>query len=216
MTNSAPAPDCWSTISNDLLHGLIHALNNRMAALGALVELARLGDEEDDPLSGLAEELTLLGEVNALIALLPERRSEPEALELSSALGDAMRLHAHHPRLRRVACAVTADGALPPVRAPRWALVRALVILVHTAKGAREGPDRGDGATIHLVAEGGEVAVRAEVRADPTEELVVLAARCGGRVERDGDVLTLRLPTLTELRRRERELRGESDVVSTR
>jgi hypothetical protein len=112
MANPAPAPDSWSTISNDLLHGLIHALNNRMAALGALVDLARLGDEADDSLQGLAGELALLCEVNALIALLPERRSEPEALELSSALHDAIRLHAHHPRLRRAACAVRSQEAL--------------------------------------------------------------------------------------------------------
>jgi hypothetical protein len=216
MANSAPAPDSWSTISNDLLHGLIHALNNRMAALGAVVELARLGDEEDDPLRGLADELTLLGEVNAMIALLPERRSEPEALELSSALHDAIRLHAHHPRLRRAACAVRSDEALSPVRAPRWALVRALVLLVHAVKGTGEPVDGRGGGTIHLVADGPDVLVRAQVPVDPTEELVALAARCGGLAERDGDVLTVRLPTLAELRRRERELRGESDVVSTR
>lgn len=214
MTNAASQADDWSAISNELLQGLIHALNNRLAALGALVELARLGDEDGDSLEGLAEELTLLGNVNALFALLPERRSEPEALELSSALDDALRLHAHHPRLRRATCDVRrSDDALPPVRAPRWALVRALVLLVHAAKQAGESAQERGGSTIDLLADGPDVVVRAEVPGAPSEELVALVARCGGRAERDGDAVTLRLPTLSELRRRERELHGESDAA---
>jgi hypothetical protein len=216
MANAPSQVDDWSTISNELLQGLIHALNNRMAALGALVELARLGDEVGDSLGGLSDELTLLGGVNALFALLPERRSEPEALELSSALDDALRLHAHHPRLRRVACDVRSDHALSPVRAPRWALVHALVLMVHAAKRAGESVQERGGTTIHLRAEGAEVVARADVPADPTDEFVALAARCGGRVERDGAALTLRLPTLAELRRRERALGGESDAAPVR
>ncbi|HTK50047.1 MAG TPA: hypothetical protein VL328_18835 [Gemmatimonadaceae bacterium] len=216
MADAAPHPDDWSTISNELLHGLVHALNNRMAALGALVELARLGDEPGDTLEGLSDELTMLGQVNALFALLPERRSEPEALELSAALDDALRLHAHHPRLRHVGCEALVDDALSPVRAPRWALVRALVLLVHAAKRAGESlQDRGV-ATIQLRADGPEVVVRVEAPGTPAAELLALAERCGARAEREGDALTLRLPTLAELRRRERELRGESDVVPVR
>jgi hypothetical protein len=216
LANAASQSDDWATISNELLQGLIHALNNRMAALGALVELARLDDEEGDSLEGIAEELTLLGEVNALFALLPERRSEPEALELSSALDDALRLHAHHPRLRRVTCEIRCDDALSPVRAPRWALVRALVLLVHAAKQAGESTPEQAGATIHLLADGPDVAVRAEIPAQPFEEFVALAARCGARVQRDGAALTLRLPTLEELRRRERGLRDESGAARAR
>jgi hypothetical protein len=213
MANAASQVDDWSAISNELLQGLIHALNNRMAALGALVELARLGDEEGGSLEGLADELTLLGNVNALFALLPERRSEPEALELSSALDDALRLHAHHPRLRRATCDVRSDDALSPVRAPRWALVRALVLLVHAVKRAGESAQERAGSSIHLLADGPDVVVRAEVPGDPSDEFVALAGRCGGRVEHDVVVVTLRLPTLAELRRRERELRGESDAA---
>jgi hypothetical protein len=216
MGNGPSQVDDWSTISNELLQGLIHALNNRMAALGALVELARLGDEVGDSLDGLSDELTLLGGVNALFALLPERRSEPEALELSSALDDALRLHAHHPRLRRVACEVRSDDALSPVRAPRWALVRALVMMVHAAKRAVESVQERGGTTIHLLADGPDVVARADVPADPTDEFVALAARCGARVERDGAALTLRLPTLAELRRRERALGDESDAAPPR
>ena len=57
MNSDAPTPsptgsslvDDWPTLSNDLLQGLVHALNNRVSALGAFMELARLRDERVDP-----------------------------------------------------------------------------------------------------------------------------------------------------------------------
>ena len=55
------------------------------------------------------------------MALLPERRTEAEALELPAALDDAMRLHEHHPRMRSEQCEVRLEGSPIPVRAPRWA-----------------------------------------------------------------------------------------------
>ena len=108
MTTGTPASqpdhasviDDWRTISEELLQGLVHALNNRVAALSAFVELAKLGDEEGDPLTVLPTEIAQLHRVNALFGLLPERKSEPEALELRAVLDDAILLHEHHPRLR--------------------------------------------------------------------------------------------------------------------
>src|SRR4051794_7188498 len=91
QTNSTQLDD-WPTISNDLLQGLIHALNNRVAALGAFVELARLGDETVDPLTELPSEISQLQSLSGLFALLPERRTDAEALELSAALDEAVRL----------------------------------------------------------------------------------------------------------------------------
>src|SRR5689334_12614851 len=69
--------DEWSMLSDELLQGLVHALNNRVAALSAFVELARFGDEEADPLVVLPAELTQLHRVNSLFAMLPMRGSEP-------------------------------------------------------------------------------------------------------------------------------------------
>ena len=82
MTSGIPASqpdhasviDDWRTISEELLQGLVHALNNRVAALSAFVELAKLGDEEGDPLTVLPTEIAQLHRVNALFGLLPERR----------------------------------------------------------------------------------------------------------------------------------------------
>src|SRR6476620_8331363 len=68
MTSRTPSPrgddvpvaDDWRTISEELLKGLVHALNNRVAALSAFVELAKLGGEEEDPLTVLPLEIAHL------------------------------------------------------------------------------------------------------------------------------------------------------------
>src|SRR3954471_22219853 len=99
MTSSIPAPqpsdapagDDWRTISDELLKGLVHALNNRVAALSAFVELAKFGDEEEDPLIVLPAEITQLHQVNVLFGLLPERKAQAESLELRAVLDDAIR-----------------------------------------------------------------------------------------------------------------------------
>ena len=205
----APAGDDWRTISEDLLKGLVHALNNRVAALSAFVELAKLGDEEEDPLSVLPLEITQLHQVNTLFGLLPQRTAEPEPLELRAVFDDALRLHEHHPQFRGEPVDLEFEGAPGAVRAPRWALMRALVMLVHAAKReARSGRAR---AAVILV-RGGDttIAVRVPTSEASSADVDELAQRCGGRVERTDGELALTMPSLRELRRRERDARGES------
>lgn len=215
MTSGIPAPqphqtpvtDDWRTISEELLLGLVHALNNRVAALSAFVELAKLGDEEGDPLTVLPAEIAQILRVNALFGLLPERRSEAEAVELRDVLDDAIRLHEHHPRLRGEHVAVSFDGAPDAVRAPRWALLRTLVMLVHAAKREEESVQGRQGTAVRVVGNDTEVTVHVATRAAPSADLVALAERCNGRVTTTREELTLRLPSLRELRRRERATR---------
>ena len=204
-----PISDDWRTISEELLQGLVHALNNRVAALSAFVELARFGDEEGDPLTVLPQEIAQLHQVNGLFALLPERRSDPEALELRVVLDDAIRLHEHHPALRGERVAVAYEGAPGAVRAPRWALVRAMVMLVHIAKRTREATPGGGDAALRVRGEHASVEVHVLTPMEPSTDLVALAERCSGEIAREHDELVLRLPSLRELRRREREERGE-------
>jgi hypothetical protein len=206
---SAPIGDDWRTISDELLQGLVHALNNRVAALSAFVELARLGDEDGDSLDALPTEIAQLHQVNALFGLLPERRSEPEALELREVLDDAIRQHEHHPRLRGERVAVTSEGAPGVVRAPRWALVRALVMLVHLAKRAGDPLHKGS-AAIRICVDDATIAVHVATPVEPPTDLVDVAQRCAGSIQRERDELVFTLPSLRELRRREREGRGES------
>lgn len=208
--DGTPRGDDWRTISDELLQGLVHALNNRVAALSAFVELAKLGDEEGNPVTVLPAEINQLHQVNTLFGMLPERKSDPEALELGSVLDDAIRLHEHHPRLRGVLVTVALEGSPAVVRAPRWVLVRALVMLVHSAKLAAGYRRTAEGAALRILANDATVSVHADTSTDPSADLMALAERCHGSVEREGGQLVLRMPSVRELRRREREGRGDS------
>ena len=208
-TDDAPRSDDWPTISDELLQGLVHALNNRVAALGAFVELARLGDEEGDPVTVLPAEIAQLHRVNSLFGMLPERKSEAEALELRAVLDDAIRLHAHHPRLRGEQVVLEFEGAPAVIRAPRWAVVRVLVMLVHAAKTAARSEGRRAVARLRVRSDDTTVGVLATAPMEPSADLVTLAERCGGAVARAEGDLVLTMPSLRELRRREREARGD-------
>jgi hypothetical protein len=200
--------DDWRTISDELLQGLVHALNNRVAALSAFVELAKLGDEEGDPLTVLPTEIAQLHRVNALFALLPERKAEAEALELRAVIDDAILLHQHHPRLRGEQVTVTFEGAPGVVRAPRWALLRALVILVDAAKRPGEPARSRREAALRVVGDDAAVSVHVPTALLPSADLVALTERCMGHVTRTADEIVLTLPSLRELRRREHEAPG--------
>lgn len=204
--DDVPVPDDWRTISEDLLKGLVHALNNRVAALSAFVELAKLGGEDEDPLTVLPLEIAQLHRVNALFGLLPQRGAEPEPLELRAVLDDALRLHEHHPRFRGETVSLTYEGAAGAVRAPRWALMRAMVMLVHAAK-REAGSAHGRGAAIRVRGDDTTIAVRVATSESAPEDLEALAAQCGGRITRTSDELVLTMPSLRELRRRERDAR---------
>ena len=208
--DDAPHSDDWSTISEELLQGLVHALNNRVAALSAFVELAKLGDDEGDPVKALPAEIAQLHRVNTLFGMLPERKAEPEALELSVVLDDALRLHEHHPRLRGVPVAAAFEGMAAVVRAPRWALVRALVMLVDSARRSAESVQSRGAVTLRVRGDDRTVSVRAPAAVEPSPDLVALAARCSGSMMREDGELVLSMPSVRELRRRERESRGDS------
>jgi len=211
--NSSPTGsihvDDWPTLSNDLLQGLVHALNNRLSALSALMELARLRDETVDPLAELPSEVAQLQGLTGLFALLPERRTDAEALELTAALTDAVRLHEHHLRLRAEHCEIRYEGTPAPVRAPRWALVRTLVMLVHSAKRSSETEREGDRSPIIVRTDESTVSVCVSTGVDASPDLLAAGARAGGEFTREDNLLIFRLPSLAELRRRERTARDQ-------
>ncbi|HEX7978247.1 MAG TPA: hypothetical protein VF461_06570 [Gemmatimonadaceae bacterium] len=209
LSTDSSSVDDWPTLSNDLLQGLVHALNNRLAALGALAELARLRDEAVNPLAELPTEVAQLQGLTGLFALLPERRTDAEALELSAVLADAVRLHEHHLRLRAERCEVRYEGTPVPVRAPRWALVRTLVMLVHAAKRSGQAAGGQDGTPIVVRSDESMVSVCVRTGANASPDLIAAGERAGGEIVREDDLLVFRLPTLMELRRRERLARGQ-------
>jgi hypothetical protein len=211
----AGAEPRWEDEVEALVRGLAHALGNRLAVVALAV------DELDDPeaevaadaRARLSRESGRVAEVNRLLRLLPrERGARAEALQLAEVLDDALALHRHHPERRDRAVTVTTDAGVLPVRVERWALLRALLLLLGAAAdGATQGPAlavrvSGDASVVRVRVVGGS----GKDDASRAEEMVSLAGtfadRCGGRIERDEDgAFALALPSLLELRRRERE-----------
>lgn len=197
-----PAAAEWLALADDLLAGLVHSLNNRVTAVSVCAELASLGDEQMLDGGMLVAEVARLQQAGALVALLAAR-GHADALEIAPVLQDAVALHAHHPRMRGVECTVEVDALPQPVRVPRWALLRALLIMVDAAKSCVRDGERTTVA-IHLSGDAATVTVRAPAREGVGAYAGEMAALCGGTLSREDDTLVLILPSLTELRRGER------------
>jgi signal transduction histidine kinase len=201
--------DEWLQLADELLAGMVHSLNNRVTALSVCAELVMLGDEEIAADGVLPDEVSRLQRAIALIGLIPARGGAAEAMELAPVLDDAIALHAHHPRLRDIECVVDrtagAVGSVQPVRVPRWALLRVLLLMVDAAKTAAAAARR-DRVVLHLSSDDASVTVRTITPADGRGGLYAasMASRCGGTVAREGEEMVLTLPSLPEVRRRER------------
>jgi C4-dicarboxylate-specific signal transduction histidine kinase len=203
----AAAAEQWASLSDELLSGLVHALNNRVTALSVCAELASLGDEQMVKDGVLMSELSRLQRASALIGLLPARPHQAEALELRPVLDDAIELHASHPRMRMIRCEVAASGAIQPVRTPRWALLRLLLVLVDAAKEAVDG-GAASHVPIRLTSDARSTSVRIMARGNGGLYGAAMAEECGGTLARDGRELVLTLPSLSEVRQRERDARA--------
>jgi hypothetical protein len=203
---SAAAAAQWAELSDGLLAGLVHMLNNRVTALSVCTELATMGDQEMIAGGVLTTEMRRLQQAAALIGMLPSRPHQPEALELRPVLDDAIALHAHHPRTRLVACDVVIGEAMQPVRSPRWALLRLMLVLVDAAKDAAAASSRG--ATIRLTSDDHSARVHVDAPGDGGPYGTAMAALCGGQLARAGDELVLSLPSLRLLRQREHDERA--------
>jgi hypothetical protein len=201
-----PALAAWVELADALMRGLVHALNNRVTALSALAELAALGDDELTAQRVLPSELARLQQVNVMFRLLLTDEMSSEAMELAPVLDDALALHAHHSRLRTVRCEVIRRGTILPVRAPRWALLRLLLLLLEYAKLHADDEAGGRPGTAELRIDGAEDSIELTVsaRGESCPYAQAMAELCGGRLEVDAGSITARLPTLVEVRRGER------------
>lgn len=195
----------WSPLLEDLLRGLVHAMNNRVTALSAYAELASV-DEESLEVDMLRREIQRLHQVSSFVSALATRSDEREALELSGVLELALEIHSHHPRMRSVPCTLETAGAVLPVRVPRWAMLRLVLLMIDAAKRA------GSAASANAVAmrlSGTDAAVRLQfASAKPLGlDAVELSRHCGGTLSHANGQAVLELPSLLELRRREKEAR---------
>lgn len=210
MTSSAESSDGfsaeaireWNGHLESVLRGFAHALNNRAAALSAVLELSNEPDESPDGTrSILKTELGRVRDLAGIIRLVGPGRGGSEALAPQDAAEQAaaiLKLHADH---RDRPTMFRADSA-PPIRVPRWMFVRALVALGATAR--TEGSSGETPVTINLSEETEWLVVRVDDARQRTDVLSPYTAELTRAM--GGELLPthgFRLPTLAALRQRE-------------
>ena len=215
--------ELWSIVSDTLIGGLQHALNNRVAAVGALSQILAADPAEGRTLiRSLVDEVTRLEGVVALLGQLRRARtSRAEPVQLHELVEDLPALLAHNIHLREVRFESRFDSDLIPVLVERDQLTRILLTLLLSAGLAAE---RCGSRKVQIALRGDDDVVELEVSAEPPEAedggqtplpLRLLhpgaaegaAAALGGALRvpaHEPEVLpryTLRLPTLLATRR---------------
>ncbi|HUG40448.1 MAG TPA: hypothetical protein VMM12_08180 [Longimicrobiales bacterium] len=141
MTKRAPGAG-WSEVSDQILLGLAHDINNRLLALMGVRELAE--DGVDGALLRLFdEELARLGAATRLIRRLAEPTGSADVAEAKPLLTTIQALHARNAALRRVRTEWAVEGGLPAVRldaiAAERGILRVLASSGHAAAAAGTG-----------------------------------------------------------------------------
>jgi hypothetical protein len=204
----------WVELVDQALHGLHHALNNRIGSLSALVELHQLGDlpTGDSGFESLSADVKRLEDLSRMVRLLPrDGATGEEALILDDVLADVFAIHRYLHELRDLSVTIVPSRYTEPVRVERWALVRVLTLLLRDAKRLAQEA----GVAVRAVTESDDQWVRVEFRigsppvidapaSGGTRYAELLAATFGGMVERKPGVAALKLPTLKARRAADR------------
>src|SRR5690606_12592677 len=111
----------WRRVSESLLGGLHHALNNRVAALSAISQVLGSGMPDATPLiSSLGSEVDRLEQTVSLISLLRRARSRsPEPVQMPELTASLSALLAQHNDLKEVRFITDPDPGVLPVWAER-------------------------------------------------------------------------------------------------
>jgi len=199
---SAAALQEWGGNVESVIRGIAHALNNRAAALSAVIELSRdpTGDDAEAVSSILSSELVRVSELAQVVRTIGTPRHGVEAFAPRDAATESLAVLQlqieHRDRMVTIEAA-----AAPPVRAHRWMFVRALISLGSAASNDTTGA----AARILIVEDSDWIVTRVEEIRAPTAEVspyaAELARAMGG--ETLGTSCGFRLPSLTTLRRRE-------------
>lgn len=234
LQSEGPTParvwgDQWLRVSEKVLKGLNHQLTNRVAALEAVVGMCDDdGTMEPEVMKAMAEEVTRLGHLLILYRCMPaEPFAGAEPVRLQDVIPQLLELHGHHADLRNIEVEVSADPETLPLLVRPSALLRCLLVVLESGAGnsLRSGTFgaltlsySGDAREVRIVFESpqppgqllftGEGSIvhaarSALAHANATVGAAVIHSETGERIRYE-----LRLPTLTEARRLEREDKG--------
>lgn len=213
--------ELWNVVGEGLLGGLHHALNNRVAALGAIAQVLASGMPDAAPLlASLSSEVARLEETVAMLAhLRRSRAARAEPIQLPELVKGVVPLLAQHGELKEIEFVAGGDPGVLPVLAERDLLTRVLLVLMVTlgVEAGRAGSGRvllsyeGDEDTVALRLESrpsaGEVrhfdrsGPRLDARAAAPVAAVLGGELLSSTTEEGTTTCELRLPTLTRARR---------------
>ena len=193
-----------------VLRGLAHQLGNLAGTIGAAAEALHAADPSSQYAALLADEARRLDELLRLLRLLPlDPARAPEPVRPADLMADALGLFSLHVRGRELTPEVQGLDDAPPVRVRGPAVSRALVVLLAAAAGPEGGAvavrRTGTNMELALVVSGAGSADEAATAAD-VAAAAALVAPDEGTVAHQEAAFVLRLPTLTELRRRSGEV----------
>ncbi len=192
---SAAAQQEWNGHVEAILRGVAHALNNRAAALSALIQLA--DDSEPAPTlrSILATELDRVTGLAAALRIIGTPRAGEEAFAAADAASEALQVLALHSDQRDTITGIDARDAAP-VRVHRWMFVRALIVLAANA-------GRSNANVRVAIRTSGDELIVSVASGTPTISPYVqeVVRAMGGESLSDGQ--GFRLPTLAAVRQRE-------------
>jgi hypothetical protein len=219
------AEPVWLMLSDALIGGIAHALSNRIATLSAMAELSRL-DPRENITPMLRQEtgrLEALVQHMRLLAGGGGRELGAEALQLPGLIAEAVALHGYHRELREVEITVESHPAVLPVNAERARMLHALLLmLTASSSAAREYKKPGAKLRVSCEGEGSSVLVRIDagdgmsagalppLNEDHIAGATALVSQAHGEVvvpapHERGVLAELRLPSLLEIRARERD-----------
>ena len=129
----------WNHTVENVMRGIAHALNNRAAALSAVLELSR--DSREDAASAgtiLGTELQRVQDLAKVVRTIGFPRAGMEAFSPRDAAEEAIEVLRMNSELRERTITIDAANA-SPTRVPRWMYVRSLIALgAAGAKATRE------------------------------------------------------------------------------
>lgn len=210
---SSVAADDWALVHEDLLAGVVHACNNRVAALGALCELqdAGLSTAEEGFHSLRAEVGKLRTMMELLRALMLKAGAKQEPSRFGDALEGAAALLTHHIIARQwtITIADEPTGTEPVLLWPSDPVRFAVLLLLAAGGQARSGELRvsvipnGTDVEISVVAAGAAAEVEGRTEYLALRRAVELeggSVRCRPYVDTTSVKTTLALPGLTKAR----------------
>lgn len=211
------AAEAWLRVSDGLVAGIHHALNNRLAALTAVAQVLEMEIPADHPLrSSLSGEADRLQSTVGLLHHLPRGRGVAEPLQLADVLRVVAELFALHHELRDIPLEVAGAADVLPVYCDPAQLTHAL-LLAAAAAGARVHPGAGSALRVEYRGDAEWVTLELSAEGEPRGDgdahglldglapgaAAPLLAPFGGELSVDGPTrLTVRLPTLLAVRKR--------------